>query len=218
MAVALKIDFVSDVVCPWCVIGLRGLETALERMGDTVEADIRLHPFELNPDMPPEGEDIAEHIARKYGASAEQSKRNSDAMRDRAAALGFVMNRPGGGRIRNSFDAHRLLHWAGLEGRASALQHALFAAYFTDGCDIADRDVLIAAAKAAGLDGETAGAHLANGTYADAVRGEESHWRGEGVTAVPTIVVNDRYVITGGQEPAAFERALGRIAAELAST
>ncbi|MDO7842112.1 DsbA family oxidoreductase [Sphingomonas immobilis] len=216
MAVPLKIDFVSDVVCPWCVIGLRGLEIALEEVGDLVAADIAFHPFELNPDMPPEGENTAEHIARKYGANPEQSARNRDALRERATAVGFTMNRGGDGRIYNSFDAHRLLHWAGLEGRQAALKHALFTAYFTDGRNIADHDVLVAAAEAAGLDAEAARGVLTRGDYAEDVRGEERTWRQEGITAVPTIVINDRYVISGGHEPAAFERALRSIASDLA--
>lgn len=216
MAIPLKIDFVSDIVCPWCVIGLRGLEMALEQLGDLVAAEVHFRPFELNPDMPAEGQDIAEHIAAKYGASAEQSARNREALAERAAAVGFAMNRPGGGRIYNSFDAHRLLHWAWLKDRQAAVKHALFTAYFTDGRDIADHAVLVAVAEAAGLDPAEARAVLARGEYADDVHAEESEWRNEGVTAVPTIIINDRYVITGGQEPAAFERALRSIAADLA--
>lgn len=208
----LRIDMVSDIVCPWCVIGLRGLEIALDRLQGSVEADIAFHPFELNPDMPREGENSAEHVARKYGASAEQSAINRKAMRERAAALNFTIKMGSDGRIWNSFDAHRLMHWASLTGDARRLKHELFKAYFTDGADIADGAVLGAVAARAGLDRAKAESLLASGQYANDVRAEEAHWRAEGVSAVPTFVVENRYVISGGQPPEAFCRALTRIA------
>lgn len=217
MAVPLKIDFVSDIVCPWCVIGLRGLEIALAEVGDLVAGEIRFRPFELNPAMPAGGQDIAEHIAEKYGASTEQSARNRVVLGERAAAVGFDMNHPGDGRIYNSFDAHRLLHWAWTEDAQPALKHALFTAYFTNGRNISDHAVLVAAVQVAGLDPVRARAVLAQGEFADDVRAEESDWRNEGVTAVPTVIINDHYIITGGQEPAAFERALRSIARDLAA-
>jgi len=116
MTKPLKIDFVSDVSCPWCVVGLGGLEAALERVGDLVDAEIHFQPFELNPNMPPEGENIVEHVGRKYGATREQSDANRQAIRDRAAAVGFTMATDENSRIYNTFDAHRLLHWSGLVG------------------------------------------------------------------------------------------------------
>src|SRR5690606_5235643 len=130
MTAHLKIDFVSDVSCPWCVIGLRALEQALERIGDEATADIHFQPFELNPNLPPEGQDIAEHLAQKYGSTPEQMARNQEGIRARGAALGFTFNQRS--RIYNTLDAHRLLHWAGIEGHQHALKQALFAAYFTD--------------------------------------------------------------------------------------
>jgi predicted DsbA family dithiol-disulfide isomerase len=133
MARPMKIDFVSDVSCPWCIIGLRGLEEALARAGDIVDANIRFQPFELNPDMPPEGQNIVEHIAQKYGSTPEQSAANREMIRARAAAVGFTMAMSDQSRIYNTFDAHRLLHWAEQEGRQAALKHALFDAYFTEG-------------------------------------------------------------------------------------
>jgi predicted DsbA family dithiol-disulfide isomerase len=212
----LKIDFVSDVSCPWCVIGLGGLEEALRRLSDIVQAELHFQPFELNPTMPAEGQNIAEHIAQKYGASREQSATNRQAIRDRAAAVGFRMATSDESRIYNTFDAHRLLHWAGLEGRQSALKHALFEAYFTDGQNVADADVLVAAAEKAGLDGGSARELLASGRYADEVRAAERQWRDAGINSVPAVVINDRYLISGGQPPEAFERALRGIAAEAA--
>ena len=144
----LKIDFVSDVSCPWCIIGLKGLEEALARTGDLIDAQMTFQPFELNPGMAPEGENIGEHIARKYGSTPEQSAANRAMIRDRAAALGFAMNSSAESRIYNTFDAHRLLHWAAIEGRQAALKHALFTAYFTDQQDPSNHEVLVEIGRA----------------------------------------------------------------------
>ena len=166
MSVPLRIDFVSDVSCPWCIIGLRALEEALARTSDTVAADISFQPFELNPDMPPEGQNIVEHITQKYGSTPAQSAANRKMIRDRAAGLGFTMAMSDQSRIYNTFDAHRLLHWAELEGRQLALKNALFDAYFTNGQSPADHEVLASAAEKAGLDGAAAREVLASGRYA----------------------------------------------------
>jgi predicted DsbA family dithiol-disulfide isomerase len=211
----MKIDFVSDVSCPWCVIGLRGLEEALERTGDLVDAEIHFQPFELNPDMAPEGEDVVEHIRRKYGSAPEQAAANREMIRARAATLGFAM--PGlseDRRIYNTFDAHRLLHWAAIEGKQSALKHALFRAYFTEGRDPSDQDVLVEVAAGAGLDEEAASVVLESGRYARDVREAEQLWQARGIHAVPAIIIDDRYLIQGGQPPEAFEQALRQIAAQ----
>lgn len=210
----IRIDFVSDISCPWCIIGLRGLEIALERLGDAVEADIHFQPFELNPAMAPEGENIVEHIGRKYGATPEQSAANRANIRERAASVGFTMTMTDTSRIYNSFDAHRLLHWAGIEGPQAALKHALFDSYFTHGEDISDHDVLIAAATRAGLDAEQARAILSSDLYAAEVREAERLWQGRGIQSVPAIVIDNRYLISGGQPPESFEQALRQIAAE----
>ena len=211
----MKIDFISDVSCPWCVIGLYGLEQALERASDVVTADIHFQPFELNPDMAPEGEDVVAHIQRKYGSTPEQAAANREQIRARAAALGFAM--PGlseDRRIYNTFDAHRLLHWAALEGKQAALKHALFRAYFTEGRDPSDRDVLAAVAGAVGLDAANAREMLEAGLYADEVRAAEQLWQSRGIHAVPAIVIDGRYLIQGGQPPEAFEQALRQIATQ----
>lgn len=210
----MRIDFVSDVVCPWCVIGLKGLEQALANMTDVVTADIHFQPFELNPDMPPEGQDIGEHVARKYGSTPEQSAAARDTIRARAADVGFTIASRPGARIYNTFDAHRLLHWAAEQGRQAAVKMQLFDAYFTQGRSPADHDVLVDAAVAAGLDGAAARAMLASDRYADAVRADEENWRRQGISAVPAVIINERYLISGGQPPAVFEKALRRIAAE----
>lgn len=212
----LTIDFVSDVVCPWCVIGLRSLETALARAADVVTAEIRFHPFELNPAMPPEGENIVEHIGRKYGATQEQSAATRAMIRERAAEFGFTMAMTDDSRIYNTFDAHRLLHWAGLNGGQHALKMALFTAYFTEGRNPGDRAVLLAAAEQAGLDAAAAARVLEDGRYGQEVRAEETLWQSRGINAVPAIVLEGRYLISGGQPPEAFEQALRQIAADAA--
>jgi predicted DsbA family dithiol-disulfide isomerase len=214
MARAMKIDFVSDVSCPWCIIGLRGLEEALARTADVVEATIEFHPFEINPQMGPEGENIVEHIGKKYGSSPEQSAANRAMIRDRGAALGFTFAMGDASRIYNTFDAHRLLHWAGIEGKQAALKHALFAAYFSEGFSPADHGVLVAAAVKAGLDGAAAAEVLASGRYAEEVRREEALWQSRGIRAVPAVVIDGRYLISGGQPVEVFEQALREIGAE----
>lgn len=210
----MKIDFVSDVSCPWCIIGLRGLEEALARTSDLIDAHITFQPFELNPAMPPEGQNIVEHVAEKYGSTPEQSAANREMIRARAAELGFTMRGTGQSRIYNTFDAHRLLHWAEIEGRQAALKRALFDAYFTDQQDPSNHDVLVAAAGKAGLDPDAAREVLASGRYAEEVRQAEQLWQSRGISAVPAVVIDDRYLISGGQPPEAFEQALRRIATE----
>jgi predicted DsbA family dithiol-disulfide isomerase len=212
MAKPMKIDFVSDVSCPWCVIGLGGLEEALKGLDDLIQADIHFQPFELNPNMPAEGQNIAEHIAQKYGASPDQSATTREMIRNRAAEVGFTIAMNDQSRIYNTFDAHRLLHWAGIEGKQSALKHALFEAYFTDGRNPGDHEVLVAAAEKAGLDGEAARAVLSSGRYADDVRTAERRWQEAGISAVPAVVINDRYLISGGQPAGVFAKALRSIA------
>ncbi|MBC7505294.1 MAG: DsbA family oxidoreductase [Sandarakinorhabdus sp.] len=214
MGKALRIDFVSDVVCPWCVIGLKSLETAIANAADVVTVDMHFQPFELNPDMAPEGENVAEHIARKYGADAERSKGTRDLIRSSAADLGFTMATNADSRIWNTFDCHRLLHWAGLAGRQRQLKMALFTAHFTEQRSFADPETLVAAVVVAGLDGDAARKVLASGAYIAEVRADERHWREQGISAVPAIVIDGKYLISGGQPVAAFEKALRSIAAE----
>lgn len=212
--VPLRIDFVSDVACPWCAIGLASLQQALAQMNGTVQAEIHLQPFELNPQLPPEGEDANEHLMRKYGMGEEQLETNRAAIRERAAALGFAFNMRKGSRIYNTFDAHRLLHWAELQDRelALALKRALLRAYFSDGENVADRDVLVRIARVSGLDADAARRVLDNGEYADAVRAQERHFQQAGIHSVPATIVNGQYLISGGQPPEVFEQALREIA------
>ena len=213
----LNIDFVSDVVCPWCVVGLGGLQTALERLRpEGIEARITFRPFELNPDMAPEGENIVDHIGRKYGATPEQSAQNREMIRARAAEVGFDMRMTDASRIWNTFDAHRLLHWAGevAPDKQAALKTALFHAHFTDNRNLTDAGVLTAAAEAAGLNRTEAAEVLASGRHAQAVRTEQAAWRARGITSVPAVVVEGKYLISGGQPAAVFEEALRGMAGE----
>ena len=212
--IPLRIDFVSDVSCPWCAIGLTALQQALHNLQGEVAAEIHLQPFELNPQMPPEGEDSTEHLMRKYGSGAAQIEANREAIRERGAALGFTFNMDRRSRIYNTFDAHRLLHWAELEGleRQHALKKALLKAYFTDGLDPSDPETLVRLAGDAGLDAARAREILAGDAYADAVRERERLYTDAGIHSVPAIVLNDRHLISGGQPVEVFERALRQIA------
>jgi len=215
MTKPITIDFVSDVSCPWCIIGLKGVEQALERVGGLVDADIRFQPFELNPHMPAEGQSLVEHVAQKYGSTPEQFKERRAMIRERAAELGFTIALSSeDGRVYNTFDAHRLLHWAGLEGRQPQLKLALFEAYFTNCLNPSDRQVLADAAEQAGLDREAAMEVLATGRYADEVREAERFWQSRGISAVPAVIIDGRYLISGGQPAEVFENAFRTIAAE----
>jgi predicted DsbA family dithiol-disulfide isomerase len=214
----MKIDFVSDVACPWCAVGLNALERALTQLADdpqfSEQVTIEFQPFELNPAMPPEGEDTVEHLARKYGIDAAQIRRNQDALRQRGAAVGFEFGERK--RIHNTFDAHRLLMWAGDAAPAGSqrlLKHALLGAYFTRGLNPADIEVLVGAAVEAGLDGEAARALLAGNAYRAEVREREAMYQQAGIHSVPAVIINNRHLISGGQPPEVFAAALRQIAA-----
>jgi len=207
----MRIDFVSDVTCPWCAIGFTALERALQRLGGEVTVELHLQPFELNPDMPPEGEDIVRYMGRKYGLTADEVAERRAVIRERGAAVGFDF----GPRthVWNTFDAHRLLHWAGLEGRARELKRALLAAYHARGENPAAPEVLLRLAGEAGLDVERARAVLESGEFGPEVREKERHWQSLGIHSVPSVIVDGRHLIEGGQPVEVFENALRRIAA-----
>ncbi|MCY7354115.1 MAG: DsbA family oxidoreductase [Lysobacter sp.] len=213
MPTPIKIDFVSDVSCPWCAVGLKALEQAIERVGDAVEVELNFQPFELNPQMPPEGQDTTEHLVQKYGSSPQQLEQNREVIRARGAELGFTFNARE--RVYNTFDAHRLLHWAGLQARQTelALKHALLRAYFTDGHDVSSHAVLVKLAEEVGLDATRAREILATDAYTDEVRAQQQFYAGQGITAVPSVIFNDRHLIQGGQPVETFERALRQLAA-----
>ena len=219
MTRTLSIDFVSDVVCPWCVVGLGGLEQALATVrAEGIEATVTFQPFELNPGMAAEGENIGEHIARKYGSTPEQSAANRAMITERAedAWPGFDMRMGPDSRIWNTFDAHRLLHWAHETGGADAqraLKEALFRTHFTDNRPLTDPDVLADAAAAAGLDRARAVEVLSDDLYAPEVRAAQALWRTRGITAVPAVVIEGQYLISGGQPTEVFAEALRKVAA-----
>jgi predicted DsbA family dithiol-disulfide isomerase len=207
----LKIDFVSDVACPWCAVGLYSLEEALRRIGPGLTVELQFQPFELNPQLPPEGEDTLEHLTRKYGASPAQLAQARENVRQRGAELGFRFGeRP---RVWNTFDAHRLLYWAGLEGRQSELKHALLSAYHTHAQNPSAIEVLLQLCADVGLDVERARAILASDEYAELVRERERFYQAKGIHAVPSVIIDGRHLIQGGQPPEAFERALRHLAA-----
>jgi predicted DsbA family dithiol-disulfide isomerase len=210
----LKIDFVSDVACPWCAIGLLSLEKALERLAGELSVEIHFQPFELNPEMAAEGEDATEHLMRKYRVSAEQLAGTRAMLRQRGAELGFAFGQRS--RVWNTFDAHRLLHWAGLEAGPAAqraLKHALLKAYHGDNLNPGAHEVLLRVAGDVGLDVVRAGEVLDSGEFADEVRERESFFQQAGINAVPAVIVNERHLIQGGQPVEVFERALREIAA-----
>ena len=213
-AQTLKIDFVSDVSCPWCAIGLNALEKAADRLQGEVALDLHFQPFELNPQMGPGGQDIGEHLHEKYGATPEQSQKNREAIAERGAQLGFTFNLDKRSRIYNTFDAHRLLHWAEEQGLQRALKHALLKAYFTDGQDPSNHEVLVRVAADVGLDADQARALLASDRYAAEVREREQFYLQHGIHSVPAIIINDRHLIQGGQPVEVFEQALRQIAAQ----
>ena len=214
----MRIDFVSDVSCHWCAIGLKSLEQALAKLP---ELDVELHfqPFELNPQMPAEGEEINAHLARKYGASPTQLEQTREAIRQRGAELGFTFTKGARDRIYNTFDAHRMLHWAGQQslGQQRRLKLALLKAYFTDGQNPGSRAVLLAAAKDAGLDTQAAEELLSSEAFAAEVREDEAFWQARGISSVPAVIINQSHLISGGQAPEVFEQALRQIAADSAA-
>lgn len=208
----LRLDIVSDVVCPWCYIGLANLEAALRELGDEVKTELFFHPLQLNPGLPPEGEAVADNIARKYGISPDQARSRGGGLRDAAAEAGVPMAGRSD-RIFDTFDAHRLLHWAREQGRQIALKHALFDAYFEQARNISDHVVLAEAAAAAGLDRTAAERLLATGAFATEVHDDEIEWRSEGIASVPTMVIDREFVVSGAQPPDRIVRALRKLSA-----
>lgn len=208
----MKIDVVSDVVCPWCCIGLNSLEQAIKRLGNEVKVELHFQPFELNPKMPAGGQDIDEHMLQKYGLPPKHAHANREMIRERGEAVGFTFNFSKRGRIYNTFDAHRLLHWAEKEGRQRELKHALFRTYFTEGQDPSNHEVLTRVAGSVGLDAAKAREILASDTYAAEVRERERRFLERGIHSVPAMIIDDRHVIQGGQQPEAFAQALRQLA------
>jgi predicted DsbA family dithiol-disulfide isomerase len=216
MSIHLKIDFVSDVACQWCAVGLGALEQALAELQNDITADLHFQPFELNPDMPPGGEDLVEHLGKKYGSTAEQQSQMYQNIKARGAEVGFAFHPVGRGRIFNTFDAHRLLHWAEVTGGSDTqrrLKKALLNAYQGRGEVIDSHDVLLNIVQAEGMDVESAMEILRSDTYAQDVRAKEHFYTSAGIHSVPAVIINDRHLISGGQPTAVFTNALRQIAA-----
>ena len=213
----LSVDIVSDVMCPWCIIGWLKFRKVIDHFAGRLDFRVQWHPFELNPDMPPEGEDAASHVMRKYGISAEQSRANTGRLAAIAGELGFTFNRGPDFRMRNSFDAHRLLTWAGAieepeqegpTGVQTALKLALFQAHFTDNRDVGDMQVLADIATSVGLDRARAAAILGSGEFGEMVRTEEAYWADRNITGVPAFILDGRMLVPGAQDPDVFIRVI----------
>ena len=216
MAATLKIDFVSDIACPWCAVGLGALEQALGNLKGEVVADLHFQPFELNPNMGPGGQDLGEHLSAKYGSTPAQQAQTRANITARGEEVGFKFNPNGRGRVYNTFNAHRLLHWAGVQGPAGsqhALKKALLEAYQGRAECVESDEVLLAAVASLGLDVAEAQAILAADTFAQEVRAAEQYYQQAGIHSVPAVIINDKHLISGGQPAEVFEQALRKIAA-----
>ena len=212
----LQIDFVSDVACPWCAIGLASFERALKDIGDEIQVELHFQPFELNPTMGAEGADASEYLIAKYGMSREQLAQNRQRIAERGAAVGFIFGERK--QVWNTFDAHRLLYWAGVEGPPGcqhALKKALLQAYHGEGRNPGAHDVLLELATSVGLDAGRARTVLSGKAFSDEVREAERFWQEAGIDGVPAVVINRRHLIQGGQPPEVFAQALRKIAAEV---
>ena len=219
-AVPLRIDIVSDVVCPWCIIGLKQVEQALTLVGQDIAAETHWHPFQLNPNMPPEGEDTAEHIARKYGSTPEQSRANRQRLSDIGDSVGFAFNYGEGMRIYNTFNAHKLLTIFGSERgwRAqTSLKMALFTAYFQDRRDVSDTEVLCDIAEAQGMDRAVALAWINDAALTETVRAEMEHWTDQNITGVPAIIFDQKYMVPGAQSAETFADVINKVLAKQAA-
>ncbi|MFQ3201958.1 MAG: putative DsbA family dithiol-disulfide isomerase [Zhongshania sp.] len=214
--VELQIDIVSDVSCPWCIIGYNSLQLGLAQLSKEVSAKITWQPFELNPNMPAEGQDINEHLGQKYGINHAQIEQNRAAIKQRGLDVGYEFGHRGGGRIYNTFDAHRLLHWAKQENKQTELKLALFDLYFKESGNPSDHQQLLNTVSKVGLDADAAAAILGADTYAQDIRKEQQHYQALGISSVPAVIVNNKHLISGGQPADVFENALRKISQEQA--
>jgi predicted DsbA family dithiol-disulfide isomerase len=216
MTRTLKIDFVSDIACPWCAVGLGALEQALGQLKDELAADLHFQPFELNPNMGPGGQDLGEHLTQKYGSSPEQQAQIRANIAARGEEVGFKFNPGGRGRVYNTFNAHRLLHWAGVKGAQGsqhALKRALLESYQGRAEAVELGEVLLAVVASVGLDVTEAQTILSTDAYAQEVCEIERFYQQAGIQSVPAVIINDKHLISGGQPSEVFEQALRRIAA-----
>lgn len=214
---SLRIDFVSDIACPWCAVGLASLEQAIDNVKDQASVEIHFQPFELNPHMGSEGEDIVEHLTHKYRITPEQVAVNQQRIAQRGAEVGFHFNQAGRKRIYNTFDAHRLLHWADVDfGREAQhkLKRTMLEAYFTLGENPSNHEVLLDTVERAGLDRIRAADILSSEEFRNEVRQSQQLYLSRGIQSVPAVIINERYLVQGGQPAEVFEQALRQAAAE----
>lgn len=210
MSDPIRVDIVSDVVCPWCLIGYRQLEKAARQTGLAIE--VQWHPFELNPQMAEEGENLRAHLAAKYGTSPEDSIKARAMLTELGASLGFTFNYADDMRMVNTFRAHQLIDWAASQGRAHDMKQALFAAFFTHRADLNDVDLLVQTAADLGLDANAARTALESGAHAGIVREKEHFWTSRGVSGVPAMVFDRKHLVTGAQGEANYARVLEHLA------
>lgn len=214
----VRIDFVSDVVCPWCAVGMASLQRALQRMQGEVEAEIHIQPFELDPNMPAEGMNVAENLKRKYNMSDAQLAENQERIRQRGEELGFTFDFNVRSRTWNTFAAHRLLHWAETQGDGYqlALKQALLKANFTEGRNVSATEELASIAASVGLDAQKAKDVLTSGQFTEEVRVAEKFFHGLGISSVPAVIIERKLLVSGGQPPEVFEQALRQYLSERA--
>ncbi len=207
----LQIDIVSDVVCPWCAIGFANLNTALKEMDESINVHVQWHPFQLNPNMAKEGQDINEHLTEKYGLSPQKLKDNKDHISTLGKAAGLEFKFDQRSRIYNTLDCHVLLHWAQEQGKQTELKLAFFEAYFKDGLDISDHGVLLKAVQGVGLDEKAAQDVLTDGRYKEVIKEQENKYKSMGIQSVPAFIINNEYLLSGGQPVDSFKQALHEI-------
>ncbi len=217
MKPTIKIDYVSDIACPWCAVGLGNLNQAIAQLSDQVNFEVHFHPFELNPNMPLGGQDAIEHLTEKYGLSVEQVKANQANIRTKALEAGFEFHPEGRKRVYNTFDSHRLLHWAGEEfgpEKQAVLKKELLNTYFCLAVNLDDQKNLIDAVTRSGLDKDRAQEVLKNNEFSKEVRDEESTYTNAGISSVPSIILNDQYLLQGAQPPESFVNAFEQLIKE----
>ncbi len=211
----IRLDIISDIACPWCHVGKGHLDRALAARPDH-PFTIEWHPFQLNPELPPEGMDREAYLVAKFGSRAQYMAQHG-AMVDHADRAGVALNLDKVARTPNTLDAHRLIHWAGLEGRQGAVVTALFTALWQDGRDVGDRKVLAEIAGEAGLDAALIARALASDGDSDEIRARDAHARERGVSGVPTFVIASRHVLQGAQPAEVWIRVIDDLAAQLAA-
>jgi len=210
----VKIDIVSDIACPWCAIGYARLEQAMQQLKDKMSFTVEWHAFELNPDPAGDGQPILQALSQKYGRSVEEMEQTQAQMQQIAEGLGLNFSALQERHTRNTFDAHRLVKWAGEQGKQTEMKKALFEAYFGEDAVITDPEVLVSLVESIGLDGESARNILETDQYVETVREDEAKFQRAGINSVPAFIINEQYLISGAQEPETLVQSLKEISAK----